>query len=195
MIPVVATALDKQIESLELNSYSGQKNGLIWIRGLLSSVHLKRILDGAMAMEFVPQRDGDVISRFENKIDSESAMNSPSELEALVSDIRVSLNDQRPLVRERYTFRYDIGHSVPKHRDRSRHKLVSILYLGDFDGGEYVYLNGVKEHVIDLRSGDVLISINELPNGKRFAPVHRVAEIRSGVRFCQVISCVSKDEV
>ena len=114
------------------------------------------------------------------------------ELEEFVSHIREAIHDFRELAVERHAFRYEIGQSLPPHRDKVRHKITAILYFGEFLGGEFSFeVNNRKKYLV-LSGGDVIISVNELPDGPVLNPIHWVKEIRKGTRYCSVVSYVSE---
>ena len=91
---------------------------------------------------------------------------------------------------ETYAFKYCQGQGVPEHRDKRRHVVSLMVYVGCYEGGEFVYRIKDEKVKLEMDSGDALILLNETSSGKWRNPLHRVKKVRSGERKVLVGSLV-----
>ncbi len=173
------------------------------VKGRSSGVlHLKQVFARGEAYDarnlisnliFEPQYEAGKIARYES-------LNVPISsyvvcvLRQILDEAKRLLFSGRSLKVEWYAFKYDVGHSVPMHRDMNRHKISAIAYFGDFEGGQFIYVDPIeiKEIAIRLDEGDVLVSVNETSNGRNLGPIHKVKPVLSGQRLCIAGSLVDE---
>tara|TARA_R110000868_G_scaffold171858_1_gene407655 strand:- start:82 stop:672 length:591 start_codon:yes stop_codon:yes gene_type:complete len=186
LVPIEYDLTDRLAKfAASLTSHSA--DGLLLLRNFVPAKTLSKYSRMVELTDFHPIDHEGVVKRYENAGDLPSGF-FPRSILRCISQVRRALYDMRPLIAERYLFKYVPGQSLPPHKDIDRHIITAILYFGDFRGGEYCYeaVEGVVE--IDVKPGDVLISVNELPDGTVLNPTHWVKCIQSGMRYCAVVS-------
>ena len=168
------------------------KDGILHLQDMYSPRQIekaKTLLDNT---EFIPQEHEGTIARYE-------AFHIPIKnscigvIYDLLKLIHLEMGFNRQLSFETYAFKYNVGHEVPKHKDKDRHKITAIAYFGNFTGGAYLYWTGKNEDCISINpnEGDIILSINETNDGRVLNPVHCVSKVTSGSRLSLVGSLVS----
>lgn len=144
-------------------------------------------------IEFSSLEHEGIVARYEADVDKNFELSLPLLDQASEVAERAGLFNLSP---EFYAFRYENGHKVPWHRDRSRHKVTLMGYFGDFSGGQYEYqASGGDITQLSPKCGDVILVVNETHTGHEINPLHRVCPTVSGTRFTIVVSMVSTTEI
>lgn len=122
------------------------------------------------------------LARFE----SHASINVGSMISNFITDILAQLEEyyKSDLKVEHFVFKYVKDCEVPWHVDKPRHYFLSMLYLGDFSGGSYIYKGkDENEYKISLQRGDLLLSVNKNQVGENCNTEHMVSKISSGIRY------------
>ena len=90
-------------------------------------------------------------------------------------------------------FSYQPGDHLPMHSDIERHKLVLLVYAGEFEGGSYAWKTTDRiRKSIPISAGDLILVVNQLFNGTVTALEHEVEPVTFGCRRCMCLSLVSE---
>lgn len=184
----------KDLENHIANIKIGGNDGVLHLKNIFSDGQIESAVLLLSEIHFMPLEHEGRVARFE-AIDINSFNPVVSQIHDLLWHTRAELKLDDEYSVESYAFKYEVGHYVPEHKDRERHKVTAIAYFGDFEGGEVVYKKyGCEDEFrVKPKEGDLVLSVNETDDGRVLNPIHCVEEIRSGTRLCLVASLVSKN--
>ncbi|MEP2445762.1 MAG: hypothetical protein ABJI69_00930 [Balneola sp.] len=164
-------------------------------------VHLKSFIAKEEATEILTQlnqlkyeeniHEGEVV-RYEVSIKEEKFV-FIKQIKEILEEFLQKLGFREGYGFEFFVFKYEEGHFVPPHQDKERHKILFMIYIGEFEGGDYIYKIEEDVRHVELNNGDAVLSINELGPGNRQNPIHSVEKITRGVRYTIAGSFVSKN--
>ncbi|MCH7882982.1 hypothetical protein IIA95_01035 [Patescibacteria group bacterium] len=182
----VRKEIENKIQSFCTAVVDKRVASVLHLRGLFNESVIKETREYLTSLKYEPFKNENKINRYESFINEVEISAAQFQKEAiLLIEKYLSI---KPLFKfEYYAFKQKKGHSIPKHKDKDRHQIVSMFYAGSFTGGEYVYWFKGRKKVLSLREGSMLLGINQLH--KKFIGVeHEVNKITSGERLVLAIS-------
>jgi hypothetical protein len=169
----------------------GRGNNVLWLRKKYNKFQAEALARSLRGLVFSEIWHEGAVARLESPLRGDEHY-ILRELSQLLGATANATGFGRELREELYAAKYVKGNYVPWHRDMPRHKIVAMVYCGEFRGGAYVYEDN-RGHAVRcvVGEGDVLICVNESRGGVRLDSVHRVERICFGERFVAMGSLVA----